>query len=218
MRMTPLSDYTFRLRVMGSNIKYSGIGIYEVLASGDVIVETIGVVESECALVGAWVIRPAEMGKLPAIIEGKLLLKLGEFSLPSPYDFQFMNNHVDLDAFLFEASSKGEETISRFNTEMDQRTPSKRTLIEPNLSNWLSGGNIDSSALLLKRMRKISSIQGTPPLMENVITASRLIQILITNWLNDETVRSKKSYLQSPLRVKNLLPSKWLEKAATLIS
>jgi hypothetical protein len=91
----------------------------------------------------------------------------------------------------------------------------KKNLVEPNFSSWPDSIDLEISKQELERLGKLSSIKGTPDDMKRVLAASRLLQILIYMWKNDEVERLNRQYVIGSDAKSTILPAIWLEKLFT---
>jgi hypothetical protein len=64
----------------------------------------------------------------------------------------------------------------------------------------------------LSKLGKLESISGTQPEMKRVLAASRLLQILVYMWKNDEVERNNRVYVLGSDAEMTILPKSWLSK------
>lgn len=214
IRLTGSALYNRSRDVFNGAVKSSGdyasVAIFEVQEDDSIVIETLGILAEGCALSGAWHFDAASGSEVEMTLEGRLLIQIGTRSLPQQVHRKFESNFIAIEDLLSTASIRAHQTISEYEDYKAQEPSARKKLVEPNVSEWPLNIDLNEARTYLVTMRKMASVRGTPREMDKVLTASRLLQILISNWLNDESVRAGKRYLSPSLRNRTLLPKQWM--------
>jgi hypothetical protein len=195
---------------MSQKIAFASLGVFQVMANRNVVVESIGVLINEVSLSGAWVLSPDRHKELELVLTDRLLFRLGEKKLPSDLENRFKSKFVNLSDLVCEGASRALVTMEEYEKYKAEKPNARKKLVAPQISDWEHHIDLNNAADHLANMGKVSSIFNTPDEMQKVLTASRLLQILVTNWQCDEQVRSEKKYVPDDLRNLEMLPKSWL--------
>lgn len=212
-------------------MSYAGIAIIDFFSDEEVAIETVSVTKESCDLSGIWVMRRDEESKLKSVLSEKLLLVLDQGNTVPKEILKFSEHIVSIDDFLSQAKQEAAEATKNFlhfkaineneyETYMKVKPAErkilpkvvKKNLIEPDLSNWPSAINLDAAEEELERMNKLGSIDGAVEEVRRVLSAARLIQVLILMWKYDEAERANRQYVVGDHAVSTILPLCWLHQ------
>jgi hypothetical protein len=222
------------MTVDSREIGFAGIAVVDFKLGDKIAIEAISVTQDSCDLSGAWLLKIGEEEKLSTILENKLVIVLGEENAARSWPVIQATSRVAIDDFLTEAREEVLTALSlfqEFNAKNLQEYDAymkikpterkllpkvtKKNLVEPNFSAWPDSIDLEISKQELERLGKLSSINGTPDDMKRVLAASRLLQILIYMWKNDEVERLNRQYVIGSDAKSTILPAIWLEKLFT---
>ena len=212
-------------------MSYAGIAIIDFFSDEEVAIETVSVTKESCDLSGIWVMRRDDQSKLKSVLSEKLLLVLDQGNSVPKEILEFSEHVVSIDNFLsqakqdaveatknflhFKAINENEyETYMKIKPVERKMLPKvvKKNLIEPDFSIWPSAINLNTAEQELKRMNKLGSIDDAVVEVRRVLSAARLIQVLILMWKNDEAERVKRQYVVGDQAVSTILPLCWLHQ------
>ena len=189
--------------------QFARIGIVDWQENGAAI-ETLAISEGVCVLSGAWFIGLENLELIADILSYRLLIEIGA---PRPGKFNFDEETISVQTatFLQDAKNESELALIDYLAYKEQDPKKRKNLVEPNFTSWPDVIDLNQAALHFEKVGKISSIQGTDPVMEKVLTAARLSKWMIDGWLHDEQERSERTYLNSSNLGARVLPPSWLK-------
>ena len=225
------------MTVDSREIGYAGIAVVDLNLGDKIAIESISVTQDACDLSGAWLLKIGEEEKIETILENKLVIVIGggntSKSLPAIQE----TKRVYINDFLGEAREEvltALRLFQEFNAKNQQEydaymkiKPAERkllpkvtrkNLVEPNFSSWPDSLDLEISTQELEKLGKLSSIKGTPDDMKRILAASRLLQILIYMWKNDEVERLNRQYVIGSDAKSTILPAIWLENLFTKVA
>ena len=210
-------------------LRYASIAIVDHISTEEVAIESISVTEESCDLSGAWLINSKDSQLLLNILSGKLIIELG--SSESPAAISKSQDHVSIQDFLDDARQEIEVANKLFNDHVQRNLQEyssymqvppaerkllpkvvKKNLVQPDFSNWPDVVDLNNPEQGLRTLGKLESIVGTDPEMKRVLAASRLLQILVYMWKNDEVERNNRVYVLGSDAEMTILPRSWLNK------
>ena len=176
-------------------------------------------------------IRRDDESKLKSVLSEKLLLLLDQGNSVPKEIIEFSEHIVSIDDFLSQAKQDAAEATKNFlhfkaineneyETYMKVKPAErkmlpkvvKKNLIEPDFSIWPSAIDLNAAEEELKRMNKLGSIDGAGVEVRRVLSAARLIQVLILMWKCDEAERVNRQYVVGDQAVSTILPLCWLNQ------
>ena len=219
------------MKLEEARIGYASIAVLDFKQSGKIAVETISVTRDACDLSGAWLLENDNSKDFNTITYNKLLVVLN-FPNESKKDFSISNSRiVTAQEFIQEAIQEVHSAIKLFQTFKDsnekeyaeymsvapaerKKLPKvvKKSLVEPDFSTWPLEVNLMKAEQELEKLGKLGSIEGSVEDMRHVLSASRLIQLFINMWKNDETERLNRQYVTGDDATSTILPIAWLKK------
>ena len=193
---------------MSFHQSYACIAIVDWQLSG-VAIETVSIIDETCSLSGAWYLEENTMAQAKLIVADCLLIEIG---VDRPIGFAFNQTAIPVrvDDFLNDAKHFSRMVIESYNAYLDLNPKKRKTLVEPNFTNWPETIDIKNPKITLKTLGRAQKIRGTDPEMELVLSASRLVKWMVDGWLHDEVERSEKPYLPKDKASKPILPPSWM--------
>lgn len=189
--------------------QFASLGIVDWQKNG-AAVETLAISEGVCVLSGAWFIELDNFGLIADILSYRLLIEIGA-PRPGKFNFDAETISVQTTTFLQDAKKESELALIDYLAYKELDPKKRKNLVEPNFTPWPDAIDLNKAALHFEKVGKISSIQGTDPVMEKVLTAARLSKWMIDGWLHDERERSERTYLKSSDVGARVLPPSWLK-------
>ncbi len=212
-----------------SKIRYVSIAVVDHISIEKVAIESISITDESCDLSGAWLVDSKDSELLSNILSGKLIIQLGSSeSSNAKVNFQ---DQIFIQDFLDDARQEIEVANKLFSDHVERNLDAyssymkiapaerklipkvvKKNLVPPDFSNWPGVVDIDNPEQELRKMGKLESISGTQAEMKRVLAASRLLQILVYMWKNDEVERNNRVYVLGSDAEMTILPKSWLSK------
>ncbi len=191
---------------MSPSLQNASLVVVEELDNNCVALQTLHLTESECTLSGLWVVDLTEKEKISDISTNKRAIYLGS------------SKKLKLDVIktvtITSLAEEGLEQSAKANLkflEFKKNEPAKRkNLVQPSFFSWNVNVDINHPKSELSRLRKVEEIQGTAAEVQNILTASRLIQIMLQGWIADEIERSSRDYLANQGREFSIIPQCWI--------
>jgi len=216
---------------MISAISYRSLAVVEVQSQGEVAIETLSVTPDTCDLSGAWLIPIDRLKEVSQIIDGRLLLIIGDRTNAEEIFANNLSLEVTIHDFIEEADRDARTAIVAFEKYVFQSdeayskymsiNPTERKLlpkmvkkkpIHPEFYNWPQEMDLTRPNEFLVSQRRISEMSGTDPKLQNVLTMAKLIKFLIDMWRRDEFERKNRLYVNDSEAVVSILPNCWLAK------
>lgn len=220
---------------MNSSPSYASIAVIDFGAPNLVSIVAVSVLEEECVLSGAWSYFDADSVEIIQLLAGRLLIVIGDRARAETILKETFLNEVLLSDLLEEARNEASAALDSFTRFVEQDRleyasymavrPAerkllpkvvKRDLIQPNFYDWPREINVENASKYFDLVGKQSKIEGTPFAMETVITASRLVKLILDMWRNDEQERSNRLYGNREGIGISLLPRVWLKQLTSL--
>ncbi len=212
-------------------IRYASIAIVDHISTGEVAIESISITDESCDLSGAWLVDSKNSQMLLNILTGKLIIELGSKESSNTKIELKLQNHIHIQDFLDDARQEIEVAKNLFNDHLERNLQEysaymkiapaerkllpkvvKKNLVPPDFSKWPDVVDLDNPEQELRKLGKLESIVGTDPEMKRVLAASRLLQILVYMWKNDEVERNNRVYVLGSDAEMTILPRSWLSK------
>ena len=214
---------------MNNDNAYVSIAVVDPTLPEKIAIEVISITPDSCDLSGAWLLNSKEIETFHQIAEGRGLILIGE---GSPELMAVFQSYVvlNLDDFVRNATNDAQDALIKFdefvvaNEEEYKKYMEfsvaerksmpkviKKKLTQPSFFDWPSEIDLSKSREVLSKMGKLSQIEGTPAEMQRVLTASRLLQILINMWRSDELERANRVYVSGDAATVSILPNSWME-------
>jgi hypothetical protein len=214
---------------MNNDNAYVSIAVVDPSLQEKIAIEVISITPDSCDLSGAWLLNSNEVETFHQIAEGRALILVGK---GTPELMEVFESYVvlNLDDFLLNSANDARDALIKFdefvvaNEEEYKKYMEisvaerksmpklvKKKLTQPSFFDWPSEINLNKSDEVLSEMGKLSKIEGTPPEMQRVLTASRLLQILINMWRSDEIERANRVYVSGDAATVSILPNIWME-------
>jgi hypothetical protein len=220
---------------MYPNPSYVSIALINFGVPNLVSIVAVSVLEEECVLSGAWSYRDSDSMEIVQLLGDRLLLVLGDRTRAKSILKKTLVNEVLLSNFLEEARYEASTALSLFDSFVEQSRleyenyiaikpadrkllpkVTKKNLIQPNFGDWPGEVDLEKASNYLESIGKQSKIEGTPLEMETIISASRLVKLIIDMWRNDEQERSNRLYVDRRGIGISLLPKVWLKQMTSL--
>lgn len=210
---------------------YTSLAVVEVRYSGEIAIETISFSPDSCVLSGAWILPAQNTSDLVQILNGRLLLRVGNQSQELNDLMPLRHLEVSIQEFIDEAREDAQSALVSFDKYVLQSefeyaeymsiNPKDRKLLQkvvkkkpipPNFFKWPTQIDLNQSSEYLQSVGHLNVIPGTPIKMKNVLTAARVIKYLVEMWHQDEIERSNRLYVVDQAAQVQILPSCWLSK------
>ena len=191
---------------MNSAISSASILVVDLVNEEQIALQTIHASESECSLSGLWVLDLNEKEKINAIAAGKRAIYLGT-SKKIKLDVLKTVSLVNLAEEGLEMSSRANLAFLDFK-RLDEAK--RKNLVQPSFFSWNVNVDLNNPKSELNRLRKVEEIKGTAPEVENILTASRLIQLMLQGWIADEVERNSREYLRVTNQAVSVIPQSWI--------
>ena len=220
---------------VNSSPSYASIAVINFGVSGLVSIVAVSVLEEECVLSGAWSYRDSDSKEIVQLLADRLLIVLGDRARAETILKKTLLNEVFLSDLLEEARHEASAALDSFTRFVEQDRleyesymaikpaerrllpkVAKRNLVQPNFYKWPTEIDLEIASEYFDSVGKQSKIEGTPFAMETVITASRLVKLILDMWRNDEQERSNRLYGDREATGISLLPKVWLKKLTLL--
>lgn len=214
---------------MIASLSYASIALIDFRLSGQVSLVTVSATEQECVPSGAWNYSSRQSSEFLQVLEGRLLIILGNQNKSSLLSDDLLEREVTIFDFVTSASKRARDFLDDYDVFVKRSDIeyadymsvkpkerkllpklTKRSLVRPIFFDWPSTVNLDEASHYLESLGKFSHVQGTPSEMEKVISASRVLKLFIDAWRSDELERSSRSFIQSNEIRNLLLPETWL--------
>ena len=215
-----------------SSSSYVSIAIVEFLPENSIIVETISITPDSCDLSGAWKIEGSDYSVLNQIIEGRLVMIIGNRDLAQGYLGTNKIKEVDIQDFVVEARDDARLANDSFDNyvkqnEIDYATymsvkPAerksiakvvKKKLVRPDFYEWPDSVDINNAEKFLNSRGIRREFSGDDVNFKSLLFAANLVKNLIDKWRMDEMERSNRLYVLGKEASISLLPINWLAKA-----
>jgi hypothetical protein len=210
---------------------YASIAVIDHVKPDKIAIEVISVTPDVCELSGAWLLEKNQIETFNQIVEGRLILVIGEASKLAQVTSKFIEKEVKLEDFLNEAKSevslaseafqifvqKNEEAYRQYMSispaeRKNLPKVTKKLLTEPDFFEWPSTFvNIEASDYL-ESIGKIGIIKGGDLALSRTLAFSRTLKLFIEKWKNDEVERKNKIYVEEKNSDMTILPKCWLVK------
>ncbi len=220
---------------MEAALSYTSIAVINFGPLHHVSLVTVSVTPEQCVLSGAWIYSDSDSSAISQVLRGHLLIVLGDRSRAEAILKGSLATEVTLAAFLQEAGREARNGLESFENFVEQNKRDysaymtirpvdrkllpktvKKKLIQPNFYDWPEEIDLEQASEYFDSVRKLSKIQGTPAEMETVITASRLVKLMVDMWRSDEEQRNNRPYLEREVVGHALLPKVWLNQMARI--
>lgn len=211
---------------------YASIAIVEFLPETTIIVETISVTPDSCDLSGAWKIERSDFSLLNQIIEGRLVVIVGNKDLAKDYLNAHSVAEVHLEDFVVEAKEDTRLAINSFDdyveqNEIDYATymsvkPAerksiakvvKKKLVKPEFYEWPDSVDLNNAEEFLNSRGIRREFSGDDTCFKHLLFSANLVKHFIDKWRMDEIERSNRLYVLGKEASISLLPLVWLAKA-----
>ena len=216
---------------MSTAVSYTSIAIVEFLPSEIIAIEVISVTPETCELSGAWLIEPNNLAKLNQIIDGRLVIFMGDKSKLTSYVATYPVSEVDLQDFIDEARKDASSALQAFGeyisqNELEYKTymsiklterrllPKviKKKLVLPEFYAWPETLEINSAEEFLTSRGELGNFIGTDIDIKNALIGARLVKHLVDMWRSDEIERSNRLYVNDNEAIVSIIPTIWLQK------
>ena len=216
-------------------IRYASIAVVDYISTEKLAIESISITDESCDLSGAWLVDSKDSELLTNILSGKLIIELDSSESLAAKVEKRQQNQISIQEFLGDARQEIEVAKKLFNNHVERNlqdysaymaiAPSerklipkvvKKNLIPPDFSTWPIAVDLNNSEQELRDLGKIAEIEGTQVEMKRVLAASRLLQILIYMWKNDEVERNNRVYVLGSDAEMTILPQSWLSKLSVI--
>lgn len=210
---------------------YISIAIVEFLPENQIVVETISVTSESCELSGAWKVEQSDYALLNQIIEGRLLIVIGNRDLADNYLNANEVTEIDVQDFVLEAKEDAILAIASFDKYVTQNEldyaaymsvkPAerelipkvvKKTLVRPEFYEWPDLVDVNNAENFLNSRGIRREFSGDDISFKRLLFAANLVKHFIDKWRADEIERSKKLYVFGIQANTSILPLNWLEK------
>jgi hypothetical protein len=210
---------------------YASVILADQIKNREIALWAISVTSSSVELSSAWVLAKEDSETYSQIISGRLILPVDKFWQEDEILAGNLGSIVELSDFIREAKSEAESALVTFNKfvlenerkykeymaiEKNSRELlpkiSRKKLVTPEFFDWPEKLTIDQSEKYLKSKGKFGSIGLAGNGLDNILTATRCVQFLISMWQADEVERRTKVYIEGDAAEVTVLPKVWLKK------
>jgi|LauGreDrversion4_2_1035121.scaffolds.fasta_scaffold04485_7 hypothetical protein len=214
-----------------SSASYVSIAIVEFLPENSIIVETISITPDSCDLSGAWKIEESDYSVLNQIIEGRLVMIIGNRDLAKGYLGTNKITEVDVQDFLFEARNDARLANESFDNYVKQNEidyavymsvkPAERKLIpkvvkkklvRPDFYEWPESIDINNAEKYLNSRGIKREFSGDDISFKSLLFSANLVKHFVDKWRMDELERSDRLYVSGKDASISILPISWLTK------
>jgi hypothetical protein len=214
-----------------NKIRYASIAVVDHISIEKVAIESISITDESCDLSGAWLVDSKDSELLSNILSGKLIIELGSPESSNAKVELKLQDQISIQDFLDDARQEIEVANKLFTDHVErnlqeyssymQIAPAerklmpkvvKKNLVPPDFSNWPGVVDMNNPEQELRKLGKLESISGTQLEMKRVLAASRLLQILLYMWKNDEVERNNRVYVLGSDAEMTILPKSWMSK------
>ncbi len=215
-----------------SSSSYVSIALVEFLPGNSIIVETISITPDSCDLSGAWKIKGSDYSVLNQIIEGRLVMIIGNRDLAQGYLGINKITEVDVQDFVVEAGRDARLANDSFDNYVKQNEEDyatymsikpaerksipkvvKKKLVRPDFYEWPDSIDINNAEKFLNSRGIRREFSGDDISFKNLLFSASLLKHLIDKWRMDEVERSNRLYVLGKEASISILPVNWLTKA-----
>jgi hypothetical protein len=189
---------------------YASIAVVEVHPDDSVTIESISVAEGECILSGAWDFRVNETLNIQNVLDGKLIIPIGDASQVRKTLGDVNAVFVDVSTFLKDARKAADEALLAYAAFKSEDPTKRKKLVAPEFYDWPSSLDFNSSAKYLESIGKLATPHGTPDSFKRTLSAARLLKHLVDMWQLDEQERTNRKYVDGDDATITILPVSWL--------
>lgn len=216
---------------MTAHATYASIAVIDHVMPDKIAIEVISVTPDVCELSGAWLLEKNQIETFNQIVEGRLVLVIGEASGLTEVVSKFTDKEVRLEDFLNEAKSEVALALEAFQVFVQKNEEAyrqymlispaerknlpkvtKKLLTDPDFFKWpATFENIEASDYL-ESIGKIGIIKGGDIELSRTLAFARTLKLFIEKWKNDEVERKNKIYVEEKNSDVTILPKCWLAK------
>ena len=214
-----------------SSSSYVSIAIVEFLPENSIIVETVSITPDSCDLSGAWKIEESDYSVLNQIIEGRLVIIIGNRDLAQGYLDTNQIAEIDIQDFLVEARDDARLANDSFDNYVKQNEidysvymsvkPAerksipkvvKKKLVRPDFYEWPESIDINGAEKFLKSRGISREFSGHDISFKGLLFSANLVKHFVEKWRMDELERSNRLYVLGKDASISILPLSWLTK------
>lgn len=210
---------------------YVSIAIVEFLPENQINVETVSITSESCDLSGAWKIENLDYLLLNQIIEGRLVIIIGNRDLAEDYLNVNKVNEVFVQDFVVEAKEDARLAIVSFDEYVKQNEIDyaaymsvkpverklipkvvKKKLVRPEFYEWPDSVDVNDAEMFLNSRGVTREFSGGEISFKQLLFSANLVKHFIDKWRADEIERSNRLYVLGIEASISILPLNWLAK------
>lgn len=189
---------------------YASIAVVERTPDGRILIESISVTKGECVLSGAWDFDSSDRQSITNVLSGRMLIVLGDEDGFKKFidDSQYV--YLKAKSFLDEARQAAKNALVAYENFKAENPTKRKKMVAPNFYEWPQSVDFNQSAKFMEDIGKMATPISTPNNFRNVLSAARLLKLLIDMWHQDEQDRSSRKYVEGQDAEVTILPKSWL--------